>query len=142
MISKKTFEKYEKDPRHMKISRKTLSSPTASNTSSRGSIAESPSSRHRKRNEVMSPSVSRSPDRESKRATLTSNTAVNSSSAQAGKVNAVMVRDDHIHSGLFAFHEETKLLFSCGHWDHSFKVTALESGRLLQSVSHHRDVIT
>lgn len=54
----------------------------------------------------------------------------------------VPVRDDHIHSGLFAFHEESKLLFSCGHWDHSFKVTAVETGRSLQSITHHRDVIT
>lgn len=144
MVSKKTFEKYEKDSRHSKISRKTLSS-SSSNDGSRGSTAGSPPNRldysRQKRTEVMSPPLSRSPDRESKRATLTSNTAANSS-GQSGKVNSMMVRDDHIHSGLFAFHEETKLLFSCGHWDHSFKVTALETGRLLQSVSNHRDVIT
>jgi len=45
-------------------------------------------------------------------------------------------------SRLFAVHEEWRLLFSCGHWDQSFKVTSLDSGKLLQSVTHHRDVVT
>jgi hypothetical protein len=29
-----------------------------------------------------------------------------------------------------------------GNWDHSLKVTSLESGRLLQSVGTHKDVVT
>jgi WD40 repeat protein len=49
---------------------------------------------------------------------------------------------DMYSSRLFAVHEEWRLLFSCGHWDQSFKVTSLDSGKLLQSVTHHRDVVT
>lgn len=33
---------------------------------------------------------------------------------------------------LFAVHSQSKLLFSCKHWDNSFKVTDLETGRLIQ----------
>jgi WD40 repeat protein len=50
--------------------------------------------------------------------------------------------DEHITSHLFALLPDHRLLFSCGHWDNSFKVTLLDSGRLLQSISQHRDVVT
>lgn len=50
--------------------------------------------------------------------------------------------DEHINSHLFALCPDHRLLFSCGHWDYSFKATAIDSGRLLQSVSQHRDVVT
>jgi hypothetical protein len=50
--------------------------------------------------------------------------------------------DEHISPHLFALLPEHRLLFSCGHWDYSFKATTVETGRLLQSVSHHRDVVT
>lgn len=33
-------------------------------------------------------------------------------------------------------------MFSCGHWDHSFKATSLETGRLMQSVTAHKDAVT
>jgi WD40 repeat protein len=69
--------------------------------------------------------------------------SLNSVSSPANlKPTTCLVRDDHIHSGLFAFHEDSKLLFSCGHWDHSFKVTAVETGKMIQSIAEHRDVIT
>jgi hypothetical protein len=50
------------------------------------------------------------------------------------------VVDDELGPHLFAVHG--KLLFSCKHWDSSFKVTHLETGRLLQSVALHHDVLT
>lgn len=50
--------------------------------------------------------------------------------------------DEQISPHLFALLPEHRLLFSCGHWDYSFKATAVETGRLLQSVSQHRDVVT
>jgi WD40 repeat protein len=50
--------------------------------------------------------------------------------------------DEHIASHLFALLPDHRLLFSCGHWDNSFKVTLIDSGRLLQSISQHRDVVT
>ena len=50
--------------------------------------------------------------------------------------------DEHISTHLFALCPENRLLFSCGHWDYSFKATSIDTGRLLQSVSQHRDVVT
>jgi WD40 repeat protein len=50
--------------------------------------------------------------------------------------------DEHVSSQLFAVHPSLKILFSCGHWDHSFKATSIDSGRLLQSVTAHKDAVT
>ena len=50
--------------------------------------------------------------------------------------------DDHLSSQLFAVHPSSKLLFSCGYWDHSFKVTVTETGKLLQSINQHKDAVT
>jgi neurobeachin-like protein 1/2 len=50
--------------------------------------------------------------------------------------------DEHVSSQLFALHPSHKILFSCGHWDNTFKATAFETCRLLQSVNAHRDVVT
>lgn len=75
------------------------------------------------------------------RPTRSMTTSSTSSSSSASKI-VCLVRDDHIHSGLFAIHEESKLLFSCGHWDHTVRVTQLDSCRMIQSIEHHRDVVT
>lgn len=45
-------------------------------------------------------------------------------------------------SHLFAVYAEYRLLFSGGHWDSSFRVTALDTGRLVVSIARHRDVVT
>ncbi|CAM9097183.1 unnamed protein product [Hapterophycus canaliculatus] len=45
-------------------------------------------------------------------------------------------------SHLFAVFAEARLLFSGGHWDSSFRVTALDTGRLVVSIARHRDVVT
>ncbi|CAE7469550.1 sel-2, partial [Symbiodinium microadriaticum] len=50
--------------------------------------------------------------------------------------------DEHINTHLFALCPDSRLLFSCGHWDYSFKVSSIDTGRLLQSISQHRDVVT
>ena len=52
------------------------------------------------------------------------------------------VLDQHISAQQFAYLPESKLIFTCGHWDHSCRVTAVESGHLIQSLRQHRDVIT
>lgn len=54
----------------------------------------------------------------------------------------IQTADEHVSSQLFAIHPKHKILFSCGHWDNTFKATAFESGRLLQSVNAHKDVVT
>lgn len=43
---------------------------------------------------------------------------------------------------LFAIHGESRLVFSGGHWDSSFRATDLDSGRLVVSIARHRDVVT
>jgi WD40 repeat protein len=63
-------------------------------------------------------------------------------SSTVGSRNLNTVRDEHLSAQQFALLPESKLLFSCGHWDHSFRVTHVESGRLLQSVCKHSDVST
>lgn len=45
-------------------------------------------------------------------------------------------------SHLFAVHAESRMLFSGGHWDSSFRVTSLDTGRLVVSIARHRDVVT
>jgi len=52
------------------------------------------------------------------------------------------VVDQHISAQQFAYLPDSKLIFTCGHWDHSCRVTAVESGHLIQSLRQHRDVIT
>jgi WD40 repeat protein len=50
--------------------------------------------------------------------------------------------EEHLSSHLFALLPEHRLLFSCGHWDYSFKVSSVDSGKIIQSVSLHRSVVT
>lgn len=50
--------------------------------------------------------------------------------------------DERLSPSLFAFLGSSNLIFSCGHWDNSFKVSVADTGRLIQSISHHRDVVT
>ncbi|KAJ5071714.1 beige/beach-related [Anaeramoeba ignava] len=42
----------------------------------------------------------------------------------------------------FYFVSERPLLFSCGYWDDSFKVTDIEKMKLLQSITHHSDIVS
>ena len=43
---------------------------------------------------------------------------------------------------LFALSLDGKVLFSCGHWDNTFKLTAVDSGKVVQSVAAHADLVT
>lgn len=58
------------------------------------------------------------------------------------KEKSTTVREDYLTSHLFVLVPDLKLLFSCGHWDHTFKATCYESGKLLQSIKHHKDIVT
>jgi WD40 repeat protein len=59
-----------------------------------------------------------------------------------GSAGAPRVMDEHLTAQQFAFLAESKLLFTCGHWDHTCRITHVETGNLVQSVRQHRDVIT
>jgi len=43
---------------------------------------------------------------------------------------------------LFAVSHDGKTIFSCGHWDNSFKLSSAETGKLIQSIVAHKDVVT
>ena len=64
--------------------------------------------------------------------------------APSGAVDAVSRRGGGVGLGshLFAIYAETRLVFSGGHWDSSFRLTNLDSGRLVVSITRHRDVVT
>ncbi|KJE96189.1 neutral sphingomyelinase activation associated factor [Capsaspora owczarzaki ATCC 30864] len=47
-----------------------------------------------------------------------------------------------VSSRCFATSADNSVLVTCGYWDNSFKCYALDSGKLLQSVHSHRDVVT
>jgi len=50
--------------------------------------------------------------------------------------------NDHLGSHLFACLPGSKLLFTCGHWDNSFRVTNTDTCKLLQTVGCHQEVVT
>lgn len=56
-----------------------------------------------------------------------------------GSSNGGRVR---LGSHLFAFHADSRVLFSGGYWDSTFRVTSLDTGRLIVSIARHRDVVT
>ena len=61
-----------------------------------------------------------------------------------GSANTTYTNTDQhlLPSQLFALIPEHRVLLSCGHWDHSFRVTGADSGKLIQSVTQHSDVVT
>jgi len=42
----------------------------------------------------------------------------------------------------FALSNDGRVVFSCGYWDNTFKLSLVESSRLLQSVLKHKDIVT
>jgi WD40 repeat protein len=56
--------------------------------------------------------------------------------------SSICVSEDHLSGQLFAAIPELKLLVSCGHWDHSFRITHIESGKQVHTVNQHSDVVT
>eukprot|EP00727_Mastigamoeba_balamuthi_P007099 m51a1_g3009 putative beach domain-containing protein (2301) ;mRNA; r:833752-844561 len=44
--------------------------------------------------------------------------------------------------GLYELSPDGKYIFSCGHWDGSFRVTSTETGRVVQKIMEHKDVVT
>eukprot|EP00743_Colponemidia_sp_Colp-15_P011451 GILK01012779.1.p1 GENE.GILK01012779.1~~GILK01012779.1.p1 ORF type:complete len:1306 (+),score=251.28 GILK01012779.1:285-3920(+) len=43
---------------------------------------------------------------------------------------------------MFAIGASGKYLISCGHWDHSFKISLVDTGKVVQSITEHKDVVT
>ena len=84
------------------------------------------------------------------RKSASSHVATHATTANRARTMSYMARrrgrtraiDEHLSAQLFAVHSSSKILFSCGHWDHSFKATALDTGRLMQSITAHKDAVT
>ena len=55
--------------------------------------------------------------------------------------NHKYVKYDHISAKNFSYLPDAKVIFSCGHWDWSVRVTSVESGKLLHSLTGHNDVV-
>ena len=47
-----------------------------------------------------------------------------------------------VSASLFCVSSDARIVFSCGHWDNSFKASLLDSGKHFQSVSWHKDIVT
>jgi hypothetical protein len=54
----------------------------------------------------------------------------------------MQVSDDHLSSKLFVLIPELKLLCTAGHWENSLLVTSTDTGRLIQAINLHSDVVT
>lgn len=65
-----------------------------------------------------------------------------SSNHMGRRRDKLVITDEHLSPQLFAVLQETRMLFSCGHWDHSFKATSLDTGKMIQSVTNHKDLVT
>ena len=48
----------------------------------------------------------------------------------------------YVHSRCFAVLDPLGIVFSCGHWDRTFRATEVESGKALQSLSYHHGIVT
>lgn len=48
----------------------------------------------------------------------------------------------HILPFFFAVSACDRYIFSCGHWDNSFRCSSLETGELVKSIWHHKDIVT
>jgi len=53
------------------------------------------------------------------------------------RITSPFSHDVAITPSLFAATKDGKYLFSCGHWDNSFKLTSTETGRVIQSIIAH-----
>ncbi|RYH30738.1 DUF4704 domain-containing protein [archaeon] len=74
--------------------------------------------------------------------TTAATSTTNNNALPGGKASKVDKADYHLSAHLFCYLPAMKLVFSCGHWDNAFKATAADTGKLVQSISHHREVVT
>jgi WD40 repeat protein len=96
---------------------------------------------------------STTPSSSSRQSTVSSSTATSSFQNSSYNNHRRERVDEHLSSQLFSVlliptsgatnaTNYVRLVFSCGHWDNTFKVTSLDSGKLLQSIAYHREVVT
>ena len=115
-----------------------FSSTSSQNISNPSSQIKSDAGRNRSYSEISG--------RKSNMSTSTSSMDTNSSlkTQYIAENNHVTsnVSEEHLSSQLLSIISEYKLIISCGHWDHSLRITSLDTGKLIQSITLHSDVIT
>eukprot|EP00736_Rhodelphis_marinus_P013944 Rmarinus@m.16402 len=59
------------------------------------------------------------------------------------RIGVPFYRKTTVNQNCFALSKDGRVVFSCGHWDNTFKTTSADShARVIQSVSAHKDVVT
>jgi len=56
--------------------------------------------------------------------------------------NVVRSMQHDLDSRVLAVSKDGKVIFSCGHWDNSFKISLVETGKVFQSIVQHKDVVS
>jgi WD40 repeat protein len=96
----------------------------------------------RKRSRTTSESVRKRAETQTSMNSGTSTASTSSTVLYSSSFNHHRVQDDHLSSTNFAYLAEGRYLFSCGHWDWSVRVTSVDTGRLVQTLVQHNDVVT
>jgi len=58
------------------------------------------------------------------------------------KLSVPFAHDIIMNPKLFATSKDGKYLFTCGHWDNSFKLSSIDSMKVIRSIIAHDDVVT
>eukprot|EP01132_Coremiostelium_polycephalum_P009076 gene9076-11116_t len=64
------------------------------------------------------------------------------SSTTKRRIGLPFANDVTISPNCFAITSDGRYLISCGHWDNSFKLSYVDSAKLIQSVVKHKDTVT
>jgi len=72
------------------------------------------------------------------------NAVLNSSAAQRRRVGCANAHDVTGKCDLYCITKDGRYVVSAGHWDNSFKVSAIERDRakVVQTIAYHKDVVT
>ena len=62
--------------------------------------------------------------------------------ASRKRIGLPFSRDFLITPRCFAISNDGKVVFSCGHWDNSFKASLVDSSKQTQSIVKHKDIVT
>ncbi|EGG24619.1 BEACH domain-containing protein [Cavenderia fasciculata] len=64
------------------------------------------------------------------------------SSSNKRRIGLPFANDVTISQSCFAVTSDGRYVISCGHWDNSFKLSYVDSAKLIQSVVKHKDIVT
>eukprot|EP00164_Ancoracysta_twista_P003908 GFYU01005239.1.p1 GENE.GFYU01005239.1~~GFYU01005239.1.p1 ORF type:complete len:1869 (-),score=444.28 GFYU01005239.1:22-4860(-) len=58
------------------------------------------------------------------------------------RVGVPYASDLNVGASFFEISPDAKTIVTCGHWDNSFKLSAISDGKVSQSISQHKDIVT